>query len=69
MSALAPDRLAGLLRQALAQDKTVFLQVSSGSMAPLLRAGDQIEVLDCPAADWLVGADGRIELILENEGP
>ena len=32
-------------------------------------AGDQIEVLDCPAADWLVGADGRIELILENEGP
>ncbi len=32
-------------------------------------AGDQLEVLDCPAAPWLVGADGRIELILENNGP
>jgi hypothetical protein len=32
-------------------------------------AGDQLEVLDCPAAPWLVGADGRIELILENVGP
>ncbi|MCB0019317.1 MAG: hypothetical protein KDE09_16115 [Anaerolineales bacterium] len=55
MSALAPDRLAELLRQALAQDKTVFLQVSSGSMAPLLRAGDQIEVRAATVAELTVG--------------
>ncbi len=32
-------------------------------------AGDQFEILDCPAAPWLIGADGRIEMILENKGP
>jgi hypothetical protein len=55
MSALAPDRLAGLLRQSLEQDKTVFLQVSSGSMAPLFKVGDQIEVRAATVTELSVG--------------
>ena len=55
MNTLAPDRLARLLRHSLEQDKTVFLQISSGSMAPLLKVGDQIEVCAATVAELSVG--------------
>ena len=55
MAALNPAHVAGLLRSTLAAEKSVFLQISSGSMAPLLKAGDQIEVCALPLSQLARG--------------
>ena len=42
MTEISPSVLAELLRQSLAQGHTPFLAISSASMAPLLKTGDQV---------------------------